>query len=76
MRITELFHKKVTEPLTYDHMRLEPAIRCSICTGEQVAGFCDRHTGRFEEITLIKTDADLDAFRQKYGIQGEIRRFY
>ena len=42
-----LFRKKKTEHKTYDHEKLEPVIRCSICTGEEVAGFRDRETGRF-----------------------------
>ena len=53
-----------------------PAIRCSICTGEQVAGFRDKETGRFEEVMLLRTPEDLEAFRQKYGITGEIEKIY
>ena len=53
-----------------------PAIRCSICTGEQVAGFLNEETGRFEEVMLLRAPEDLEAFRQRYGIEGEIRKFY
>lgn len=53
-----------------------PAIRCSICTGEQVAGFKDLETGSFEDIMLIKNDQDLAEFKTKYGIQGEIEKIY
>ena len=53
-----------------------PVIRCSICTGEQVAGFRDRETGKFTEAALLRTPADLEAFREKYGITGEIPKFY
>ena len=53
-----------------------PAIRCSICTGEQVAGFRDPETGRFEEIMLLRSSEDLEAFKQKYGISGEIGKIY
>ena len=53
-----------------------PAIRCSICTGEQVAGFRDRETGKFTEAALLRTPSDLEAFREKYGITGEIPKFY
>ena len=35
--------------------------RASICNGEQVAGFKDIHTGKIEEVMLIKNQADLDA---------------
>ena len=53
-----------------------PVIRCSICTGEQVAGFRDGATGRFEEVTLIRTPADLEEFKAKYGISGKIEKIY
>ena len=76
MKLTDLFHKKQAPALSYDHERLEPAMRCSICNGEQVAGFRDRQAGRFEEIMLVRTDADLAAFKAKYGIEGDVVRFY
>ena len=54
---------------TYDKEKTRPAIRCSISTGEQVAGFKDKRSGKFEEIALIKNDADLSAFKAQYGIE-------
>ena len=60
----------------YDRARLEPVIRNSICTGEKVAGFREKDTGRFREVSLIRSAADLDAFREKYGIEGEIPTIY
>ena len=60
----------------YDKENLTPMIRTSICTGEQVAGFKDKRSGKFEEIALIKNDADLFAFKAQYGIEGEIPKFY
>ena len=42
--------------------------------GEQVAGFKDIHTGKIEEVMLIKNQADLDAFKKMYGIDGEMKR--
>ncbi len=56
------------EAKTYDRENQKPVIRCSICTGEQVAGFKDIHTGKFEEIMLIKNDADLRSFKETYGL--------
>ena len=44
--------------------------------GEQVAGFKDIHTGKIEEVMLIKNQADLDAFKKMYGIDGEIEKEY
>ena len=60
----------------YDREKLKPMIRCSICTGEQVAGFRDRKTGHFEEVALIRKEQDLEEFRRRYGIDGEIPKFY
>ena len=70
-----LFRKK-TGTKTPEPHKGTPAIRCSICTGEQVAGFRDKETGRFEEVMLLRTPEDLEAFRQKYGITGEIEKIY
>ena len=60
----------------YDKALLEPVIRSSICTGEKVAGFRERDTGRFREVSLIRSEADLDDFKRKYGIEGELRTIY
>ena len=53
-----------------------PVIRCSICTGEQVAGFVRKEDGTFEEIMLIRNAADLQAFRDQYGITEDIKKIY
>ena len=55
-----LFKKKIVTK-TYDKENKKPVIKASICNGEQVAGFKDIHTGKIEEIMLIKNQADLDA---------------
>lgn len=47
-----LFSKR-TEKKTYDRNNQKPVIKASICNGEQVAGFKDIHTGKFEEVMLI-----------------------
>ena len=70
-----IFKKKST-PLPYDKMNNKPVIKASICNGEQVAGFKDIHTGKIEEIMLIKNEADLDTFRKTYGIEGKIEKEY
>ena len=69
------FHKK---PVTkaYDPEQKTPVIRCSICTGEQVAGFLDKRTGKFEEISLLIEPKDLENFKKMYGITGEVEKFY
>ena len=61
---------------SYDKDNKRPVIKTSICTGEQVAGFKDIHTGKIEEVMLIKNQADLNAFKKMYGIDGEIEKEY
>lgn len=68
--------KKKTVTKTYDKENKKPVIKASICNGEQVAGFKDIHTGKIEEVMLIKNQADLDAFKKMYGIDGEIEKEY
>lgn len=50
-------------------------VRCSICTGEQVAGFKNKSTGQFEEVMLIRNQTDLDQFKNRYHID-EITKEY
>ena len=64
-----LFKKKQQEvKKEYDRENQKPVLHCSICTGEQVAGFKDIHTGHFDEIMLIRDAADLDAFMEMYDV--------
>ena len=63
-----MFGRKTIEKKEYDRENLRPVLRCSICTGEQVAGFKNRHTGKFEEVMLIRNQKDLDLFMEMYGI--------
>jgi hypothetical protein len=66
-----LFKKKV-QTKTYDRENKKPVIKASICNGEQVAGFKDIHTGKFEETMLIRKPEDLEKFKMMYGIDEEI----
>ena len=68
--------KKKCAAKTYDRENMKPVIRCSICTGEQAACFEDRRTGQLHEVMLIRGEGDLAAFREEYGIDGEIERRY
>ena len=65
------FHKKKVEVKTYDKNTLRPVLKCSICTGEQVAGFQNIHNGVFEDVMLIRSAEDLKNFRESYGIEEE-----
>ena len=67
--------RKKQQAAPYDKTGKVPIIRSSICTGEQVAGFKDRTTGRFQELMLIRDDRDLQEFMQRYQVEaGEIER--
>lgn len=68
--------KKKSIVTTYDKENKKPVIKASICNGEQVAGFKDIHTGKIEEVMLIKSQADLDNFKAMYGIEEEITKEY
>lgn len=65
-----LFKKGRPDPNVkpYDPAAEKPVLRCSICTGEQVAGFKDLRTGKFTDIMLIRDEKDLDAFKAQYGV--------
>ncbi len=68
--------KKKSVVQSYDKENKKPVIKASICNGEQVAGFKDIHTGKIEEIMLIKSQADLEKFKAMYGIDEEIAKEY
>lgn len=68
--------KKKSEQKTYDKENQKPVLKCSICNGEQVAGFQDIHTGRITEIMFIRDKKDMELFRSQYGIEGEITKIY
>lgn len=70
-----MFGKKKKIKKEYDRETQKPVLRCSICTGETVAGFKDLKTGKFEEVMLIRGEGDLAAFKEMYGIE-EISREY
>lgn len=55
----------------YDKETQTPAIRISICTGERVAGFQNKVTGKFTDVMLMKREADLNEFCRQYGVKRE-----
>ncbi len=71
-----MFFKKKAEKKAYDKENKKPVIKASICNGEQVAGFMDIHSGAFEEVMLIKDNADLADFMHQYGIEEKIEKIY
>ena len=66
--------KKQTET-PYERGGKIPVIRSSICTGEQVAGFKDPDSGKFEELMLLRSDRDFQEFLRRYQVEAsEIKR--
>lgn len=59
----------------YDGETYKPVLKCSICNGEQVAGFKNLQTGRFEEVMLVRNTADLREFMERYGV-SEVPKEY
>lgn len=59
----------------YDQENLKPVLRCSICTGEQVAGFQNVHTKKFQEVMLVRDAADLQEFLDTYGLR-DVEKIY
>ena len=62
------YAKHLSDTVKYDSARQYAVIRSSICTGEAVAGFKDRETGHFTEVTVIRNDLDKQLFMKQYGI--------
>ena len=71
-----MFGRRKKEPLIpYDKRGKIPVIRASICTGEQVAGFKNPETGKFDELMLIRSPADLQTYLREYDVtESEIKR--
>lgn len=67
--------RKKPQVIPYDKSGKIPVIRSSICTGEQVAGFKDAASGKFEELILIRDGKDLSEFLRRYQVEeSEIKR--
>ena len=68
--------KKVATPIVeYDPEKQRAVLKCSICNGEQVAGFKDKQTGHFTEVMLIKNGQDLDVFMEMYDLSAVTKEY-
>lgn len=63
--------KRHQHQINYDPTTMFPAIRASICTGEQTAGFVNRETGVFTAVMLISSPVDRKRFCNDFGIRDE-----
>lgn len=62
--------KKEKEKKQFDAENYKPVLKCSICNGEQVAGFKHLKTGKFEEVAFIRNERELTEFLKMYGLAG------
>lgn len=62
--------KNLSETVRYDPAKQIPVLKCSICTGERIAGFKDIQSGHITEVMVIGSDDDLRYFRKQYGIES------
>lgn len=72
---TKYYERHLSEDIPFDTDKQTAVIKCSICTGEQVAGFKSKEDGRFKEVMMIRNDSDLEKFKNIYGIK-EVKKEY
>lgn len=63
--------KRKKKNCCYDKETQKPVMRVSICTGEKVAGFQDKASGKFTDVMLIRSESDLSQFCREYGVEKE-----
>ena len=69
------YEKHLNEDIPFDPDKQMAVIKCSICNGEQVAGFKSKEDGHFTEVMLIREAGDLEKFKEIYKID-EIKKEY
>ena len=69
------YERYLSEDIPFDSDKQIAVIKCSICTGEQVAGFKSKEDGHFTEVMLIRGVKDLEKFKEIYNI-SEIKKEY
>lgn len=72
------FHKKEkVNNATYDYDKENeiPVLKCSICNGEQVAGFQNRMTREIREIGCIRSPRELEEFMAGCGV-SELKKVF
>ena len=67
--------QSLSKDISFDSDKQIAVIKCSICTGEQVAGFKSKEDGHFTEVMLIRDAKDLEKFKETYKIE-EIKKEY
>lgn len=69
------YERYLSEDIPFDPDKQSAVIKCSICNGEQVAGFKSKEDGRFTEVMVIRDAKDLETFQETYKIT-EIKKEY
>ena len=64
------YERYLGEDIPFDPDKQTAVIKCSICTGEQVAGFKSKEDGHFTEVMLIKSPKDEEIFRETYHLES------
>lgn len=67
--------KAQKEQIPFDPEKQEVVIRCSVCSGEKVAGFKDKQGGHFTEVMVIRSPEDEQKLKAMYHLKT-IRREY
>ena len=67
--------KQETQKREYDSLNQKPILKCSICNGEQVAGFKDNRTGKFHEVMFGRNEKDLQTFKEMYGLTDVAKEY-
>lgn len=67
--------KKDIPEVEFDRENQRAVLKCSICNGEQVAGFKDRQTGHFTEVMAIKNQGDLARFQAMYDLETVTKEY-
>ena len=65
------FSKRKEKVMTYDRSRLAPAIRKSICTGEETFGFIDIRDGHFTDIQLLNDEKEKAEVLRQWNVGSE-----
>ncbi|MCR5594199.1 MAG: aspartate dehydrogenase [Saccharofermentans sp.] len=67
--------KKPIDIYRYNKQTEVPAVKSSICTGEKTAGFLEVNTGKYRDIMLVESDADIEVFKSACGVD-EVKEIY